>query len=104
MNMDELERRYDGAVPQRLKDIVIHGSRLKADIAEVENLVKFYTEQVLFHERAANSWLAAAGGHAQRRAHNLGMARCNQRYATEARRSLSQVTTRLLDLKRRVVT
>lgn len=95
MDMNDLERRYDGPIPQRLKDIVIYGSRLKADIVELEDLVEFYTRQVTFHRRCANTWRACAGTVDERRDHRLEMARNNDTYAAEALAVLQRLTHQL---------
>ena len=95
--MADLSRRFDGAIPQRLKDIVIHGSALKADTAEMETLVAHYTEQVAFHKRAANGWRASGWALATnpQRAYRLKRASNNDTYAAEAQAVLSKLERQL---------
>ena len=102
LTMEYLEKRFDGPIPQRLKDIVIYGSALKVDIAELEGLVEFYTRQRHVHARSANKWegMANRGGHL--RQSRLDMADRNRRCAREADVVLIRLVEKLAKLKERL--
>lgn len=78
---DDLDRRFDGPVPQRLRDVVIHGSALKADIAEMEGLIAAFNDHL---RRAANAYGVAFARFDELRAASAAKS-CSEYRATLAR-------------------
>ena len=102
LTMEYLEQRFDGAIPRRLKDIVIYGSALKADIAELEDLVTHYQDQKQRHAKSAHQWgiMANRGGHL--RQSRLDVADRNRREARSSDVILTRLVEKLAKLKERL--
>ena len=64
----DLERRYNGPIPQEALDRLRYGSSLNAEIAKIEGLIAYYRGQIVRMRRSAKKWFARG---------NLEMARQN---------------------------
>ena len=53
----DLERRYNGPIPQEALDRLRHGSATKAEIARVEDSIAFFHGEKTRAERSARRWL-----------------------------------------------
>ena len=102
LTMEYLERRFDGAIPRRLKDIVIYGSALKADIAELEDLIEHYADQVARHNRSARTWRERTALTEHQRVHNRDMAVRNECDGRAASATLAVLHSKLDVMKGRL--
>ena len=51
-----LERRYDGAIPESLLKAARHGSALAAKIADVETTIRFFRSEIVEFTASAHRW------------------------------------------------
>ena len=54
----DLERRYDGPIPQEALDRLRYGSATNAAIAETEGLIAYYRAEICRMRRSAKKWFA----------------------------------------------
>ena len=54
----DLERRYDGAIPEHLLKAAHHGSALAARIADVETTIRFFRSEIVEFTASAHRWRA----------------------------------------------
>ncbi len=52
----DLERRYDGAIPQSLLKAARHGSALAAKIADIETTIRFYRSEIVEFTASVHRW------------------------------------------------
>ena len=57
MTLEELERKYDGRIPQEELDILRHGSRQGAEIAKLEDSMWLLLGEYRRARRSARKWL-----------------------------------------------
>lgn len=93
----DLERRFNGPIPQHLLDALKHGSATNAEIVRVEDSIFFYRGEIVRKRRSAKKWRALGNLEMVRR--NMTDSRLYLREWRKLRRHLKDLRATAASLK-----